>query len=332
MDHTTTRAIVARAPARIDFGGGWTDVPPYSSTVGGHVCNVAIDRHATVRLVTMRPAADRASAPDASTAASAPGSPLVAAALRHWDVSDASVELASDFPVGAGLGGSSAAGVALAAALAAWRDERVDRAALAEHSRVVEVEECGIAGGRQDHYAAAFGGALGLRFVAGGAEDRVEVRRIPLGDDARRALETRCVLAYTGEARISAATITAVLDAVRDGDARVNDALSRMADQAARMADALAAGDVDGLGLLVGEQWVHQRSLHPAITTPTIDRLLDAARRAGALGGKALGASGGGCVIAIAPPGRVGTVRDALAEGAEILDFAIDEEGVTVVE
>ncbi|HEY0972110.1 MAG TPA: hypothetical protein VGE02_14175 [Gemmatimonadales bacterium] len=314
------RTVVVRAPTRIDFGGGWTDVPPYSSTVGGQVCNVAIDLRATVRLSTSRH--DR---PDHR----APASHLVGAALRHWDVRDATVELTSDFPVGAGLGGSSAAGVALAGALAAWRGESPDRASLAEHSRTVEVEECGIAGGRQDHYAAAFGGALGLRFAAGGREDLVEVRRIPLDERTRRALETRCVLAYTGEARVSAATIDAVLDAVRDGDARVTGTLGRMAEQAALMVDALEAGDVDALGLLVGEQWTQQRSLHTAITTPTIDRLLDAARRAGALGGKALGASGGGCVIAIAPADRADAVREALADGAELLEFAIDEEGVT---
>ncbi|HEX5581243.1 MAG TPA: hypothetical protein VFX39_06655 [Gemmatimonadaceae bacterium] len=333
------RTVVVRAPTRLDFGGGWTDVPPYSSTVGGYVCNVAITRYATVRL-TRRITTELGDASDAGRELASPGtgdastltspvtSPLASAALRRWEVRDASVEVTSDFPVGAGLGGSSAVGVALAGALAAWRGECPDRRTLAERSRAVEAEECGIAGGRQDHYAAAFGGALGLRFLPG---DGVEVRRLPLDERTRRTLETRCVLAYTGEARVSATTITAVLDAVRDRDARVTDALARMAALAEQMADALAAGDVDGLGTLVGEQWTHQRSLHPAIPTPTIDRLLDAARRAGALGGKALGASGGGCVLAIAPPGRVDAVREALADGAQILRFQIDDEGVTVV-
>ena len=97
---------------------------------------------------------------------------------------------------------------------------------------------------------------------------------------------------------------------------------------AEQMAEAIERGDIDGLGALVGEHWVHQRALHPAIPTPRIDALLDAARRAGALGGKALGASGGGCVLAIAPDGGEERVRAALARDAELLDVTVDEQGV----
>ena len=313
---STPRTVTGRAPTRLDFGGGWTDVPPYSSTVGGYVCNVAIARHATVTLT----AADPATEPDGS-----PDSPLAAAALRRAGLPSVGAAIRSDFPVGAGLGGSSAVGVALAAAIARWRGEPLDPAALAERSREVEVEECGIAGGRQDHYAAAFGGPLGLRFLPG---DRVEVRRIALDERTRRELEARCVVAYTGEARISAATIEGVLGQVRRGDERVTRTLAAMARLAERMADRLAAGDLDGLGRLVGEQWTLQRSLHPAIPTARIDRLLHAAAAAGALGGKALGASGGGCVMAIAAADRVDRVRQALSDGAELLEYEVDEVGV----
>src|SRR3954451_9079340 len=90
---------------------------------------------------------------------------LVNAALRHANVAEARVALHNDFPIGAGLGGSSAAGVALSAALAAWNGEQIDRAQIAERSREVEIRDLGVPGGRQDHYAAAFGGALTLRFT-----------------------------------------------------------------------------------------------------------------------------------------------------------------------
>ena len=112
------RRLVARAPTRIDFGGGWTDVPPYPSAHGGFVCNVAITRYATA---TVTPGIDDRSVP------------LATAALQRARLADVRVELNNDFPVGAGLGGSSAAGVTLAGALAAWRGEslpRVDLSAL----------------------------------------------------------------------------------------------------------------------------------------------------------------------------------------------------------
>jgi D-glycero-alpha-D-manno-heptose-7-phosphate kinase len=312
-------AVVASAPTRLDFGGGWTDVPPWSDREGGIVCNVAIGRRATVRATVRGSAAsDDEPGDDARV-------PLLAAARRRVPVAGHApvLRLSSDFPAGAGLGGSSAAGVAALAALHAWHGEEVDAAGLAEESRALEIEELGIPGGRQDHYAAAFGGALELHFGA-----RTEVRRIPLGAGTREALDRRCIVAYTGESRISGRTITAVLGAYEAGDARVIAALERMRALAAEMAEALRRGDVDALGAMVGEHWRHQRTLDPAIPTPAIDAIVAAAGRAGALGAKALGASGGGCVLAIARDGGEEALRAALAPLGPLLDVTIDEEGV----
>jgi D-glycero-alpha-D-manno-heptose-7-phosphate kinase len=312
------RPIVARAPTRLDFGGGWTDVPPYSVELGGTVCCIAIARHATVRLYEgTRPVGTPTAEP----------APIARAALRRARRDDLTVALESDFPTGAGLGGSSAVGVALAAALAELVGERPERAELAERSRAVEVEELGVPGGRQDHYAAAFGGALELRFGPG---ERTAVGRLPLAPGTVSAIERRCIVAYTGEARVSGRTITAVLDAYRANDRRVCDALARMAELSTAMAGALREGRLDDLGRMVGEHWRWQRSLHPAIPTPAIDRLLERAARAGALGGKALGASGGGCILAIAPDDRVDAVRAALGADAALLPFRVDLEGVRV--
>lgn len=321
---SATRVLVARAPTRIDFGGGWTDVPPYPAEHGGFVCNLAIAHHATVRLAE----GGRAGASDAEAHGM---SALVTAALRRAGASGLRAALASDFPIGAGLGGSSAAGVAMQGALAAWRGARLDRTELAEASRAIEVHDLGVAGGRQDHYAAAYGGALGLRFLGRGDDEWVEVEQIALAPSTRAALEQRLVLVYTGQSRISGDTITAVLDAYAARVPRVLDALQRMKHLAEEMARALAAGDVDALGAHLREHWTHQRALHPAITTPTIDAIVDAAARAGALGWKALGASGGGCVVLVAPDHGADRVRAAVAPFGEMLDVAIDDAGVTVL-
>ncbi len=310
------REVVARAPARVDFGGGWTDVPPYTVEQGGCVCNLAIAAyaHATVRPIAL--GVELYADGDAA---------LGAAALERARLSGVRLEQESDFPRGAGLGGSSAAGVAVAAALAAWQGEIVTRRELAERSRALEVEALGIAGGFQDHYAAAYGGALALTFGAS-----TSVTELPLSDALVAKLERQCTIAYTGESRISGATITAVLDAYRDRVPRVVAALARMRALAAQMIDALTRGDVDGLGALVGDHWEQQRSLHEKITTPSIDRLLATALAHGAIGGKALGASGGGSVLIIAPEERADEVRMHVSALARLLPFVVDREGAHV--
>jgi D-glycero-alpha-D-manno-heptose-7-phosphate kinase len=313
------RSVIARAPTRIDFGGGWTDVPPYPETDGGCVCNLAIARCASVQ-ISESPAETHLHGEQQE------GGPLVAAAVRRAGLRGVQVSLRSDFPIGAGLGGSSAAGVALQGALAAWRNGSgdLDRAAIAEASREVEVLDLGVPGGRQDHYAAAFGGALGLWFT-----DRVDVHRIELAKRTRTELEARLLLIYTGQSRISGDTITGVIDAYRARNARVVDALARMKELAGQMMAALASGDVDALGTLVGEHWVHQRSLHPAITTERIEAILERGGAAGALGGKALGASGGGCVVLVARVDAAERVRAAVSPLGDIVSFGVDEAGLT---
>ena len=313
------KVITARAPTRIDFGGGWTDVPPYSDDEGGFVCNVAIKRYATVRV---HESADTRAEVDTRRATD---SALAEAAVKRAGIAGMGVEIVSHFPLGAGLGGSSAAGVAVNGALAAWRGVSLDRGALAEQSRALEVEDLGVPGGRQDHYAAAFGGALALTFG-----DGTRVRRLPLTPALKDSLERRCIVAYTGQSRISGETITAVLDAYRRRDSSVLRSLNRMKALARVMADELCEEDVDALGELVWEHWQLQRSLHPSIPTPLIDAILERARAAGARGGKALGASGGGCVLVIAADDNVESVTEAVTSLApDLVPIELDDDGFT---
>lgn len=309
--------IVTRAPTRIDFGGGWTDVPPYSDEMGGFVCNLAIARYATVTVSV-------GDGVESNNESRVLDLSIAKAAARRFGLEDVRIDVESDFPIGAGLGGSSAAGVATVAALAAVRGEPMTPSSIAELSREIEIADLGIAGGRQDHYAAAFGGALGLRFSANG----VEVRTIELSANTRSEIERRCSIVYTGQSRISGDTINAVIGAYRNRESNVLRALRRMRETAEQMSDALAAGDLDGLAALVDEQWTHQRSLHPAIPTPLIDEIIARARAAGAVGAKALGASGGGSVLVIARSDRADEVRRVAGSLGELLPFAVAVRGV----
>jgi len=311
------RHVITRAPTRIDLGGGWTDVPPYCDREGGFVCNVAITRHAVARLE---------SASEASSSAME-GAPLVQAALRRSGIHDVRVTVRNDFPIGAGLGGSSAASAAVIGALRTWRGEALEPAAIAEEGRRIEVEDLGVAGGRQDHYAATHGGVLALSF-----NHSVVAKRIAITPKTAAGLVHRSVLVYTGESRISGDTITAVLGAYERREPRVVDALAAMRRLARDMVASLETGDIDALGEQVQEHWTFQRSLHPSIPTPRIDEIIERGVRAGALGAKAMGASGGGCVLLIARAGNTDTVRDAVASLGKVLPFEIDTAGLTVLE
>ena len=307
--------VVARAPVRVDFGGGWTDVPPICNEDAGRVCAAAIERYATVTLQT-------AGGRDAASMV-----PLAAAALRRAALHGVSLTISNDFPVAAGLGGSSAAGVAIQAAIAAWNGEHLAPIELVARSRAVEVEELGIAGGWQDHCAAAFGGMLDLRFGAGLPEVQTDVGRPETGT----ALERRSFVVYTGESRVSGETVSAVVDAWRDPRSATRERLRRMATNAGEQLAAFALGDVDGFARLVREQWLLQRALHPKIPTPRIDDIIARAAAAGSLGGKALGASGGGCVVVIAADGAEASVRAAIAPLGELLPFTIARSGVQIM-
>ena len=315
-----SRAVVARAPTRLDFGGGWTDVPPYTEREGGAVCNVAITRYATATVATGGHVAVQ------GQPVNAPDDRLIHAALRRSGIPGIHARLESDYPVGAGLGGSSAAGVALAGALSVLGGSTPDPHTLAATSRATEVEELGMAGGFQDHFAAAYGGPLLLTFG-----DAVDVERIELAANTQVDLAKRGILVYTGESRISGDTILAVRDSYLSGERRVVHALARMKTLAFDMAAALRANDVDTLGALVGEHWVHQRELHPSISTPRIDAIVETAARAGALGTKALGASGGGCVLAIAAKGREDELTRALTPLGRMLQYSLATSGFEVL-
>lgn len=283
---------------------------PYTTEVGGAVCNVAIELRASASVTTAPPHEP-------------PQDALTKAAWVTAGAPPVTISLTSAIPVGSGLGGSSAGGVALAAALAASRGEKLTPHALAERSRQTETVGMGLAGGCQDHFAAAYGGALLLTCGA-----RTRVSCIALSERCVEEFEARALIAFTGESRMSSNTIDSVMRAYRDRQPDTCDALSTMAALAPQMANALAAADIDALGRLLSQQWAAQRALHPTITTPVIDAIVQDCAAAGALGSKALGASGGGCVLVIARADRIDPVRSALARHATLLPTRIARTGV----
>jgi D-glycero-alpha-D-manno-heptose-7-phosphate kinase len=294
--------VSSRAPVRVDFGGGWTDVDIFARGAGGVVLNATINKYVTGRLVKQEHGDG-------------------AASREGLDVS-----YGFDLPSGSGLGTSSALNVVWLSLIKSQIVTGEDRRQIAELAYRLETI-LGILGGKQDQYAAAVGGFNLMTFTEAG----VGVETLAVAPDTVRELEARSVLCYTGKPRLSGSIHENVWGAFRAGNPATVSALYALRDAAERMKPALLGGDLDAFADLIGENWQHQKALDPSVTNPQIDALFAAAQAAGARGGKACGAGGGGCLLFITEPGRQENVAGALAaRGAQIIPFAFEFDGLTV--
>jgi D-glycero-alpha-D-manno-heptose-7-phosphate kinase len=314
----------AAAPVRLDFAGGWTDVPPFSTREGGVVVNAAIELTARVavrlggRLIRLvaEDLGEELECADSGGLVLDGRLDLLKAALRMLPVQAAcTITTRCDAPAGSGLGTSGAMDVALVAALALARAEPLTGREIAEQAWYLETVEAKIPGGKQDQFAAALGGFQRLTF----RDPDVGLEPITLDPAFAAALERRTVLCYTGRSRVSGAMITRVMTAYEHGDPRVTGALRAMKDAAAAMAEALRAGDATGVAALLSENWKHQQLLDPGMCTPEMARLEGALQAAGALGGKAAGSGAGGSMFFVTGDDPAPAIAAARAAGATVL-------------
>ncbi len=295
----------AAAPVRLDFAGGWTDVPPYSAREGGMVVSAAVQLHAYAEVV-LRDAGyvliskDLEAASEFPDAAALQGDgplALLRAGLRLLKAAPCSLATRSDAPPGSGLGSSGAIDVALVAALAAASGRRTTVREVADLACRLEAEEAGIPGGRQDQFTAAFGGFLQLTF----RDPDATVEPLVLDPEFAAELERRMLLCYTGASRFSGDTIGRVMRGYEQGDAAIAGALHGLRRVADDMAGALRAGNLARVGALFSENWRLQQVLDPGMSTPEMAKLERAMVDAGSLGGKAAGSGAGGSMFFLAP-------------------------------
>ena len=326
--------IDASAPTRIDLAGGTLDIwPLYLFHEGAQTLNAAISlrAHCSIRprddrrlVIVSDDTGRRVEAAHWSELRDNPELRLLGRLLHHFQAEGLELRTRSESPVGAGIAGSSALNIAVCGALAAWTGRPLTDDQILQIAMNVEAQAIDVPTGVQDYRPALYGGVSAVELGVDG------VRRVALPVDPRE-LEARLVLAYTGATRNSGINNWDVTKRHIDGDREVQARFARIRDIAVAMREALERRDWPEVGRQIAAEWDNRKELAPGVTTPEIDGMLDAARAAGALGGKVCGAGGGGCLFCLGAPADVPAIRQALAaRGARVLDFRIETEGLRV--
>ena len=325
--------ILARAPLRITLGGGGTDLPSYYTRHGSFVLSAAIDKY--VYIYVNRPAADdllrvKYSRYEQVSSADEIQHDLVRPSLKVLEI-NGSLEIVSmaDVPDGTGLGSSSSYLVALLTALHEFKRERVSARALAELAVHIEMELAGHPVGKQDHYLACFGGLTCLEIDTDG---QVRVGSLKMSITDTEELQRNTLLFFTGFQRSSHDILQEQKDDTLRADPVVLDSMHRTKELGQRIKEALERGDLDKFGQLLDAHWQNKKRRADRISNPHIDRWYEISKKHGALGGKVIGAGGGGFLMLYCP-GRVrAMVREALsAEGLREMTFGFDFEGAKIL-
>ena len=332
-----------RAPLRLGLAGGGTDVAPYSEIYGGQVLNATISLFTHCHIRQRDPSSPVTfTADDFGQTATMPLAPwydladplVLHKAVYNRVVRDfnrgeplpVEVLTYSDAPPGSGVGSSSTLVVAMVQAYAELLQLPLGEYDVAHLAYEIERVDCAMAGGKQDQYAAAFGG---FNFIEFGADGRVIVNPLRVKQEISNELESQLLLYFTGRSRDSARIIQSQIAATRGGGGEAIEAMHAIKQAATDMKEALLKGRVAAVLDILGASWHAKKRAAAGISNPHIDSIADAAMNAGARGLKISGAGGGGfMMIAAAPDARFSIVRALEPLGGRFFSFSFVEKGV----
>ena len=329
--------IRSKAPLRLGLAGGGTDVSPYSDMFGGTVLNATINLSAYCTIEPLDQPVLRVSAADAGIRAVVPlgspsGAPLIDGVYNRvvkdfGPVPSAGFAITTynDAPAGSGLGTSSTMVVCILKCFAEWMGLPLGDYELARLAYEIERKDLALAGGKQDQYAAAFGGFNFMEFLP---SDMVIVNPLRVKDWIVAELEGSMVLYFTGRSRFGGDIIAQQQKAAQDGSAVAIEAMHRIKQSTLDMKLALLQGDMTAFARILGWAWEEKKKMADAITNPMIQEAFDVALGAGAISGKVSGAGGGGFMMLMVNPTRRMEVIEALqALPGKVVPFQFTDKG-----
>jgi D-glycero-alpha-D-manno-heptose-7-phosphate kinase len=312
--------IFSRAPLRISLGGGGTDLPSYYGEHGGFLVAGAIDKYIYMLVHTVfqrRYKMKYSETEDVDEVASIRHPILRETLSRHWRGNPLEIASVADVPAGTGMGSSGAFTVSLLKGLAHARRTSITQGALAEAACEIEIDRLREPCGKQDPYVAAHGGICAYTFATDGG---VTVEPLELSAQTLRALREQLLLFYTGEAREASAVLTDQVQRTKTGDEDMLENLHKTKEIGIHSRELLLSGDLFAYAELMHEHWINKRKRSPGMASERIDELYTLARRSGVVGGKLVGAGGGGFLLVYAR--NPADTRQAMAAaGATELPF-----------
>lgn len=328
--------IRARAPLRISLAGGGTDIIPYFEKNEGAVISTTIDRYAYVTLKPLDENIIRVSSHDYDLQESFKGISdlryngrldLVKAGFRKIGLGKRGFEITihADAPPGSGLGSSSAVAVAFVGALYEFENKVFSSYEIADMAVKIERDELGLEGGVQDQYASTFGGINFIEFK----KKSVIVNPLKLRLPILHELLASMVLCDTKKTRLSGDILKRQVDGYKGKKPDILKNLDEIKKLAYEMKDSLVKGNIERLATLLHQSWIHKKGLDKSISNKAIDKLYQTAIKGGALGGKLLGAGGGGHLLFICrPEKKESLVKQLIKRGCNIVKFNFDSEGL----
>tara|TARA_B110000503_G_scaffold9554_1_gene12996 strand:+ start:1313 stop:2302 length:990 start_codon:yes stop_codon:yes gene_type:complete len=321
--------IISQTPYRVSFAGGGTDLPSFYEKEMGAVLSVGLNQHMYVTVSPRFKASTRIAYTKTEIADSIDDiqHTIAREALRMTGLGKhLEITTIGDVPSGTGLGSSSSLAAGMLNALYAYKGQITSPQQLAEQACQIEIDIIGKPIGKQDQYAAAYGS---LNFIAFNPDGSVDVEPVPYRPETIKELESRTLLMYTAQQR----SADDILIKQSAGTTQVNtfNTLRQMRDLAVEMKGVISgSGSIDEFARLLNEGWLLKKSLGFGISNTAIDDWYEAAMKAGAQGGKLLGAGGGGFLMLVAPPEKHQAIRDALGNPREI-PFEIDRRGSRII-
>ncbi|MBL7111371.1 MAG: dehydrogenase [Bacteroidales bacterium] len=339
---TNDQIIRSKAPLRLGLAGGGTDVAPFSDLYGGAILNATISMYA---MATIKPRKDAKIILnildkqellefDATDHLPLDGrldliKGIYNRVVRDFTQKPLSFELSTyvDAPPGSGLGSSSTLVVAILGAFAEWLNLPLGEYDMAHLAFEIERVDLNMSGGKQDQYAATFGGVNFMEFFK---DDKVIVNPLRIREKYLDELAHNLILYHTETSRLSSAIIEEQRKNVMAGNERSLEAMHKLKEQSVMMKEAMLKGDLDRIGEILDFGWQYKKKMAEGISNPMLDEIYDSAMKNGALGGKVSGAGGGGFMFFYCPGNTRSKVIEALKQfGGQTKRYEFTAKGLT---